>query len=174
MGTFLEPEKIIDELELSSDMVAADFGCGSGGFTLPLAKKLEDGLVHAVDIQEAPLSNLKGRCLAENINNIKIVRCDLEESKRSAIPDYSVDSVVIANLLFQTEDKTAIISEAARVLKGGGKLLVIDWLPNPPQPLIKKGVSRRAIRKTAEALDLKLDKEIEAGDYHFALLFEKS
>jgi len=174
MGTFLDPKKVLDQLELGPDMVAADFGCGSGGFTIPLAQRLKKGLVHALDIQEAPLSHVKGYFLANNINNIKVVRCDLEKPGASAIPDNSLDSVVIANILFQSENKDAIINEAERVLKRGGRLLVVDWLPSAPKELIKKGASRRSIRQAAQGVDLKLEKELEAGDWHFALLFKKS
>ena len=45
MISFLNPEEVLDELDLRSDMVAAEFGCGSGGFAFPLARRLDEGLV---------------------------------------------------------------------------------------------------------------------------------
>ena len=71
--TFIDPENILDQLQLKPDMVAAEFGCGSGGFLIPLAKRLEDGLVYGIDIQEAPLSSLKSRAMLENVGNIRII-----------------------------------------------------------------------------------------------------
>ncbi|GAH20696.1 unnamed protein product, partial [marine sediment metagenome] len=40
---FLNPSEVLKQLKLKKDMIAADFGCGSGGWALPLAKKLEEG-----------------------------------------------------------------------------------------------------------------------------------
>ena len=67
MDNFLNPEEVLDQLDLKVNMVAAEFGCGSGGFAIPLAKKLDEGLVYAIDIQESPLSALKSMALVENI-----------------------------------------------------------------------------------------------------------
>jgi ubiquinone/menaquinone biosynthesis C-methylase UbiE len=59
MEEFLNPEKILEKLNLNKKIVAADFGCGSGGWTIPLAKKVK--WVFAIDIQEEPLSALRSR-----------------------------------------------------------------------------------------------------------------
>lgn len=171
--SFLNPEEVLDQLELRPDMVAAEFGCGSGGFAIPLAKKLEDGLVYGLDIQESSLSALKSRTLLENITNIRIVRSDLEKSKGSTLTESSVDLVFIPNVLFQIKDKNVIISEAERVLKNKGKLVVIDWLPKAAQGPEEGRVSPEEVKEIAEKIGFKLEKEIEAGKYHFGLIFEK-
>ena len=173
MEGFLSPDEILDQLNLKPDMVAADFGCGSGGFTIPLAKRLKEGLVYAVDIQESPLSALKSRALLENVTNIRITRSDLEKPKGSAVPDSSLDLVLISNLLFQIKNKTAIISEAKRVLKKGGVLLVIDWVPRAPQGPAEGRISAKEVKKIAKDIGLELEKEFEAGKYHYGLVFEK-
>ncbi len=174
MNTFLNPDKVLDELDLKPDMVAAEFGCGSGGFTISLAKRLEDGLVYALDIQEAPLSALKSRSLLENVTNTSIIRCDLEKPRGSTLPDFSLDLVLVPNVLFQAEDKTAIISEAKRVLKKGGRIIVIDWLSEAAQGPEKGRVSSEEVKKIAKNLGLKLKKEFKAGKYHYGLIIEKS
>ena len=170
---FLDPEKVLDQLELRSDMVAAEFGAGSGSFTVFLAKRLGEGLVYAVDILEAPLSALKSRQLLENLNNIKIVKGDLEKPNGSTITDSSLDLVVIPNVLFQAEDKIAIISEADRILKMGGSLVLIDWNPDASKGPEEGRISSEEAKGMAEKVGLKFKKEIEAGDYHFGLVFEK-
>ncbi len=105
MEEFLNPEKVLTNLELKKDMVAADFGSGSGGFVFPLAKKLEDGLVYALDVQGQPLSALKSRALFERVQNIRIIRCNLEGKGASTLPEDSLDLVLMINFLFQVEDK---------------------------------------------------------------------
>jgi len=173
MNTFLNPEKVLDEIELRKDMVAAEFGCGSGGFAIPLAKKLEDGLVYGIDIQEAPLSALKSRCLFEKIKNVRIIRSDLEKPKGSTLTDFSLDLVLMPNILFQVEDKIAIISETKRILKKEGKFLIIDWLPEASQGPAEGRVPPEKIKKIAKDSGLKLEKEFQAGKYHYGLLFSK-
>lgn len=169
---FLNPEEILDQLELKVNMLAAEFGCGSGGFTIYLARKLSEGLVWAVDILEGPLSALKSRQLLEGLHNIKIIRGDLEKPNGSTIPSLSLDLVVIPNVLFEAEDKTAIMREADRVLKSRGILVVIDWLPEAVQGPEQK-VSPKEVKKIAEELELNFKKEITAGKYHYGLVFEK-
>ncbi len=173
MKDFLNPEEILDNLELSPNMVAAEFGCGSGGFAIPLAKKLDEGLIYAIDIQQAPLSALKSRILVENIINIKIIRSDLEKPRGSTLSPDSLDLVFIPNVLFQVKDKSAIISESKRVLKNKGKLIVIDWLPEATQGPAQGRISSEEVKDMAKDSGLKLEKEFEAGKYHYGLVFAK-
>lgn len=173
MESFLNPEEVLDQLDLKDNMVAAEFGCGSGGFAIPLAKRLEEGLVYAIDIQQAPLSALKGGALVENTTNIRIIHSDLEKPKGSTLSELSLDLVFIPNVLFQVENKIAIISEAERVLKNKGKLVVIDWLPKAAQGPEGGRISPEEVKKITEKIGFKLKKEFEAGKYHFGLIFEK-
>jgi len=174
MGVFLHPEKILDQLDLKPDMIAADFGCGGGDFVVSLAKKLEDGFVYGIDIQQEPLSSLKGRLKLENINNVQLIVSDLEKEKGSTLNDNSVDLVFIVNLLFQVEDKSAIIKEAKRVLRKDGLLLIIDWLPEKEIISIEGKISKKEVQDLVEKIGgFQLDKEIDAGAYHYSLIFKK-
>lgn len=170
---FIDPEKILKNISLKPDMSAADFGCGSGGFTIPLAKSLYEGIVYALDVQEGPLNALKGRMNAEGINNVKFARVDLEKENGSKLSSSSVDIVIIANVLFQAEDKKAIISEAKRVLRNNGKLIIVDWIPNSGFEGIAEGrVDKEDVKKMALSAGLSFKKEFDAGKYHFGLIFE--
>jgi len=169
---FLNPEEVLDQLKLRTDMLAAEFGCGSGGFTVSLAKRLDEGLVYAIDIQEGVLSALKSRLLLEGINNIKIVRGNLEKDKGSTLPSSCLDVVVIPNVLFQAEDKIAIITEAYRVLKNRGILLIIDWNAETPHGPTNR-ISRDDVKNMAKEKGLEFKEEINAGKYHYGLVFEK-
>ncbi len=166
--TFLKPEEVLKEIPLSLDMVVAEFGCGSGGFVIPLAKKVEDGLVYAIDVQEEPLNALKSKFVAEKLSNIKIIKADLE--KNSTLREDSVDLVIISNTLFQAEDKEAMISEASRILRPKGKLIVIDWAESASQGPSQK-VSQEEVKDIAK--NFRFLNNIHAGQYHYGLIFEK-
>jgi len=76
-------------------------------------------------------------------------------------------------LLFQIEDKKRVLTEAKRVLKKGGKILVVDWLPEALQGPREGRVSPDEVKKMAEDLNLKLEKEFKAGVFHYGLVFTK-
>lgn len=173
MNGFLNPNKVLDQLELHEDMVVAEFGCGAGGFTIPLAKRLKEGRAYALDVQEEPLSALKSKAELEGVINIKTIRCDLEKQGGSGLPDDFLDMVLVPNILFQTKDKEAVINEAKRILKQKGKILIIDWLPKVALGSKKGRISAEEVKKIAEKLGLEFEKEFEAGSYHYGLLFKK-
>ncbi len=170
---FLDPEKIIDQLDVKPNMIVADFGCGSGGFTIPLARKLEEGLVHGLDIQEQPLSALKSRFLLEKINNIKLVKCNLEIPKGSLLAPESIDMVFIPNVLFQAENRSAIIIEAFRILKRNGRLVIIDWIGKNISVDIEGQISKDEVIRLAKDQGFNFQKDFNAGQYHFGVVFTK-
>ena len=171
MEGFLNPQEVLKQLKLKKEMIAADFGCGSGGWALPLAKKLEEGTIYALDILEEPLSALKARAKLEKILNIEIVRADVE--KRTPLSSNSVDLVLMTDLLFECEDKKMVLEEGKRVLKPGGKILIVDWKLNAPLGPEEGRVSPQDIKKEARELNLKIEKEFEAGIYHWGLIVVK-
>lgn len=173
MNGFLNPNEVLKMLNLNKNMIAADFGCGSGGWTMPLAKRLEDGLVYAIDILEEPLSALRGKITLEKISNIRIIRSDMESKQGSTLSDSSVDLVLMTNLLFQIEDKKAVFAEAKRILKKEGRILVIDWKKETSLGPENERVSEEEVKKLAEEIGLKLEKEFEAGTHHYGLVFNK-
>jgi ubiquinone/menaquinone biosynthesis C-methylase UbiE len=173
MEEFLNPEKVLEEIDIQPDMVVAEFGCGAGGFAIPLARKLETGLVYAIDILEAPLSFLRSRANMEKIVNIKTVKSDLEKPRGSTISPMSLDIVLIPNILFQVKEKGAIIEEAKRVLKERGVLMIIDWSPEAKRGPVNERVRPEEIRKIAEEKGFIFQKEFKAGSYHYGIVFEK-
>ena len=173
MADFLKVDEVLNELNLKEGMLAAEFGCGSAVFAIALARKLEKGRVYALDIQEEKLSALKGKLSVEKINNVYTILCDLETNNGSTLKNNSLDVVLIPNVLFQSEDKYAIMKEAKRTLKSGGQLLVIDWLKQSPFNQKEALVNPEEVKKIAKTLSFSFKKEFAAGDYHYALLFTK-
>jgi len=171
MPEFLNPEKTLNQLKLKKDMVVADFGSGSGGWVIPLAKKVEDGKIYAIDILEEPLSALKSRAKLEKIGNIETIRANVE--KTSKLISDSCDLVLMTNLLFQVDDKRKVLEEGKRVLKKGGKILIVDWRKDNPLTKEIEKIDIEEIKNIAKDLGLKLEREFEAGDYHLGLIFQK-
>ncbi len=171
MDGFLNPEEILKELDLKEEMIAAEFGTGAGIFSIALAKRLKLGKVYGLDIQEEKLSALKNRAALEKIANIVTIHCDLEAVKGSTFQNNFLDIVLVCNILFQAEDKSAIINEAKRVVKLGGQVLIIDWNENASFGPKEGRVTPEEVKKMAAEAGLSLKKEFKAGAYHYGLLF---
>jgi len=172
MEGFLKPEEVLNQLDLKEDMIAADFGSGSGGWAIPLAKILKEGKVYAIDVLEEPLSALKSKAELNNISNIETIRSDLESEKGLKLKNNFLDLVLMTNLLFEVENKNDVLAEGKRVLKKGGKILIVDWEPEASLGPKEGRISAEEVKKIAKDLDLKIDKELPAGAYHYALIFK--
>lgn len=175
-GGFLDPGKIMSEFDIQEGMSVADFGCGTGYFTILLGQKVgKDGKVYALDVQEPPLDSVRAKAKAAGLENIETVRANLEVLGGSRLPDNSQDMVLLANILFQSTKKAEIISESARVMKTGGRLIVIDWKRNaggfgPPDELRTEQADMRAL---VPANVFSFQKDIDAGSFHYGMIFQK-
>jgi ubiquinone/menaquinone biosynthesis C-methylase UbiE len=173
MKGFLNPNEVLKELNLKEEMNAVDFGSGSGGWVIPLAKILEGGKVYAIDILEGPLSALRVRMNTENIINVQIIRSDVESKNGSTLYNSFCDLVLMSNLLFQCSNKKAVLEEGKRILKPGGRILVVDWKEGAQMGPKQGTVSPDEMKEMAEGMGLKLEKEFEASSFHYGLIFVK-
>lgn len=175
-GGFLHPERIIAYLDVRPGMAVADFGAGGGYFSLPLARAVGDqGKVYALDIQKSALDLIRSRAGLEHRLNLETIWADLELDAGSRLPGSSCDLVIVANILFQVEDKRAVLQEAKRVLKTGGQLVVLEWdeAPFPAGPPQELKVPKVLARRLALEVGFEAEKEFAAGSHHYGLLFKK-
>lgn len=170
MTAFLNPPEIIKNLKLQKDMIAADFGSGSGGWVLPLAKILEEGQIFALDILEEPLSALRAKAKTDKISNIDTLLANVE--KGTSLLNNSCDLVLMTNLLWQCDNKKFVLEEGKRVLKSSGQLLIIDWQADTALGP-KNTISPNEVKTLAGETGLKLISEFSAGPFHYGLLFQK-
>lgn len=168
MEGFLKPQEILNQLGLQKSMVAADFGCGSGGWSIPLAQILRDGKVYAIDILKGPLFALESAAKLAGVMNIQTMNTDIERGTK--LISNSCDLVLMTNLLFQCDDRKAVLAEGMRVSKPGGRILVIDWKKSGSFGPREKAVPAEEIKTDAAGLGLKVEKEFEASPYHWGLI----
>ncbi|MEZ3183083.1 methyltransferase domain-containing protein [Streptomyces pimonensis] len=97
-----------------------DIGCGTGRFTVPMAEKGAN--VSGLDISR-PMLDVASRKLAE-----RGLSADLREGDMAHLPfpDASFDTVtsMLALMHVPVEDRQAVFSEVARVLRPGGRMLL--------------------------------------------------
>jgi ubiquinone/menaquinone biosynthesis C-methylase UbiE len=173
-GGFLDPETILKQLDIRNNIQVADFGCGHGYFSIPLAKIVNQGKVYALDVIEEALQAVQSQAQLEGISNIETIRCNLEILGSSKLADESIDLVLLANILFQSQKKSAILKEAKRVLKKGGELVLIEWIAGASLAP-KEGwlITKEEAQRLVEAEGMTLDRELEMDNQHYGLVFRK-
>jgi ubiquinone/menaquinone biosynthesis C-methylase UbiE len=177
-GALLDVGFIMQKSQIKERMNVADLGCGtSGHFVFPAAKIVGSrGLVYAVDILKPSLEAIARRARQEDIKNVKTVWSDLEVYKATKIETESLDVALLINTLFHSQKRAEILRESIRILKNGGKMLVVEWedTSSPFGPPPEKRVKIESLKRAADKLGLKLLEEFSAGEYHYGTLFEKN
>jgi ubiquinone/menaquinone biosynthesis C-methylase UbiE len=173
---FIDPVSVISQLGISKGNIVADFGCGSGYFSIPLAQAVgEDGIIYSLDVLPQALETVASKAKALNLTNVKTKRVNLEREKGSGLEDESMSWVIMKDVLFQNGNKKIILKEAYRVLKLEGKALVMEWnnKDSTVGPDKKLRISKEEIENIIKENNFKIEKEIEAGDFHYAMVIVK-
>jgi ubiquinone/menaquinone biosynthesis C-methylase UbiE len=171
---FAHPVRNVAALGLQAGMTVADFGSGSGAYTLAIAARLEgSGHVYAVDIQRDLLRRTHNEAHKRGLKNLSVIWADLEKRGASKIADRKLDLVLISNLLFQLDDKSAPLLEAWRILKPTGYLAIIDWSDSfgGMGPIKQDVVTKEKALELAQKTGFELTREFPAGAHHYGLIF---
>jgi ArsR family transcriptional regulator len=121
---FGERSPLVGLLSLADpDWVVADLGCGTGALTATLAPFVRQ--VIAVDASAAMLAAARRRL--DGATNVDIRQGQVESLP---IADDQVDAVVMSLVLHYIAEPAKALGEAARALRPGGHLIVVDMMPH--------------------------------------------
>jgi ubiquinone/menaquinone biosynthesis C-methylase UbiE len=134
---YLKPKlisKLIEDLELTGCEAVLDMGCGSGMFLIEAAKQLPRGKACGIDLW---LNRDQFNNKIENtLSNAEVegVQIELKTADMCRIPyrDKSFDCVISSLAIHNISDKVnrdEALSEMLRVLKPGGKFIIMDISP---------------------------------------------
>lgn len=107
--------------QLLPSLTVADFGCGTGVLSVAMAEWAHK--VWAIDKNREALKRARARASRQKRRNVTFLEEDLH---RLSLPDASVDLVVISQSLHHVEQPEAVLSEAFRLLRPGGRVLVLE------------------------------------------------
>ena len=117
------PAEVLEALELTPSSVVADLGSGAGYFALRVSRAVPKGRVYAVDVRKESLFFLSARALLNGRRNVTTIHGRAEDPLLTAA---TVDAVLIANTYHEFRDPEAALSEARRVLRPSGRLVIVD------------------------------------------------
>lgn len=171
---FCDPQQNVLQLGLRDGMKVADLGAGSGHYALSAARIVGDaGRVYAIDIQEEVLRALKSAAQSRGIKNIETVWGDFEKPGGTRLKNESIDAVILSNTLFQIDHMQGAIAEIKRILKHGGRLLIVDWAGcyDGLGPVAERVVSEYTATDLFVSAGFHKVKDFRAGPHHYSLVF---
>jgi len=114
IGKVREREDYLDKIVWRGDERVLDVGCGLGLFLIGAAKRLKTGRAVGIDLWQA--EDLSGNTAAGTLNNATI-----DDASFNVV----LSSMALHNIYNADERQTAV-REIARVLKSGGRVLILD------------------------------------------------
>jgi len=169
----LEPEKLLEACDIKSEHNVADFGCGPGIFSIPIARMTE-GTVYCFDVLESALEAVKSRAQIIGLSNIVTRRVNLEKKDGSGLESDSVNHVIMRKILLQNDDRAALFSEANRVLSSDGKLLIVGWTDAAVKGFgTENRLDEGSVKQFAQDAGFGNHEALDAGQYHYAFIFTK-
>ena len=119
-----DPHKIWDTLGLNTPEVLVDIGAGTGFFAIPFADKIPEGIIYACDTSAVMLDWLKENLPAKYQG--RIIPLKTEEST-IGLEDGIADLVFMMLLHHELDNPAQMLLEVKRLLKSGGKIMIVDW-----------------------------------------------
>jgi len=133
--------------------VWADIGCGDGIFTSALYTLIQpDGEIYAVDRDPFALAAL-ARNFADSYPSAKLQTLRADFTRELSLP--ALDGMVMANALHFVADKAPVLSRLIRLLKPGGRLVVVEYNTNQGNPAVPYPLDDRNWLKLAAQAGLR-------------------
>jgi ubiquinone/menaquinone biosynthesis C-methylase UbiE len=116
---------IIRESQVEDGHAVLDAGCGTGSIAFPLAEQNKHAQIFAVSLSHSQLEVARKYQQSAGIKNVYFSE---QNFTRMAFREASFDRVIFAESFCHAPNKLETIREVSRVLKPGGKVLIVDPL----------------------------------------------
>lgn len=127
--------------QLPPNIRLLDAGCGTGRWTLELAKRFPTWTLTGIDLNERAITTARDDAARLNLHNVQFEVADFLEYRASQPYDV-VLSVLSAHYLTQLEQQVALFANFRAWLRVGGRLILlaprceaetsfVGWLPQP-------------------------------------------
>jgi len=127
-GLIMSAQTVAERLPVKPDACVLEVGSGSGYYSVKVAKRIPEGSLTLLDIQEKMLEESAKKLSAEGITNFSTRQAD---GKSLPFESGVFDALFLVTVLGEIEDRASFLEEAARVLKKDGVLSITEHHPDP-------------------------------------------
>jgi ubiquinone/menaquinone biosynthesis C-methylase UbiE len=120
---FLPRKNILEEVGIKPGFHVLDYGCGPGGYIIPLAELVgESGKIYALDIHPLAIRKVQDIASKKRLANVETILSDC----KTGLPDDTLDAVLLYDAFHHLSDPNVVLRELHRVLKPDGILSFSD------------------------------------------------
>jgi len=124
----MPPNTVANRLPVLSSATVLEIGPGSGYYSVEVAKKLTQGKLELLDIQNGMLDICKRRLKSAGVTNYSL---HLGDGKQLPFESNQFDAIYLVTVFGEIENQVDFLLEAARVLKPGAVLSITEHHPDP-------------------------------------------
>ena len=163
---------LIARLPAEPDYAVADIGAGTGYFAFPIARRVPDGQVYAVDIQPEMLDHIRQRIEESGQDNVIPVLGTIQDP---GLEPGSIDLAYIVDAYHEFSHPREMGMALVRSLRPGGRLILIEYRAEdrsvPIKPLHK--MTEAQVRREMAAIGLRWVRTEDYLPQQHVLIFEK-
>ncbi|MFH0928641.1 MAG: class I SAM-dependent methyltransferase [bacterium] len=171
----IDSEKLISGLKISGGCFVDVCSGGHGHFVVPAAREAGSGRVVAVDISAKILEALAWHLNQHNLENVELLRGDVERYRGVPLKNEEADVVLLANYFHLLSAPTLALEEIARILNIDGRLVIVG--PKKESPFYglanTRKMSEDVIRLFLLEHGFAQTRTFSAGPHHFCAVFQK-
>ncbi|MBI2476707.1 methyltransferase domain-containing protein [Candidatus Uhrbacteria bacterium] len=175
---FFDPYALHQATGMKNGDTVVDLHCGYHGVcTFPAAEQVgKEGRVYAVDVRRPAVDSIRGRSRTLGHGHVFPVWGNAQAQNGVPLDDEIADIVLLVGALSELQNRLEVVGEAKRLLKSGGRLVVVDWQATKGLHM-GPAASLRASPSEARSICLVkgffFDASVPIGTHHYAFVCSK-
>ena len=166
----LRPAQLLKEIgSVTEGMTCVDMGSGTGVFSLPMVDLVgRTGTVHAVDTSTDMLDYIRAK---DPSPNLRLVQADVG---RTGLANGIADVCLLAFILHEVKAPEEVLTEAHRLLKHGGKVIIVEWsLESAKGPPLDIRIRRPKVERMLREAGLEVGEYVDWSRNHYVITGKK-
>ena len=166
------PEKILSQIQWSGVENLLDFGMGNGFFLPYLLKKLSgSGQIWGAECQELLIDYTLHVKVKDNLE--RFIPFYIERNEHPLLPEWlpPMDAIFCSCVLSTFADPSLALQGISRILKPGGRIIVLDWerVDSPSGPEMGQKVSSDRMLYFIEDAGLLVSNRLTINPYLYGM-----
>ena len=153
-------KRALRELKTSNPRTILDVATGTADLAIMAEKYLHPDKITGIDISEGMLELGRKKITSAGLTNIELIKGD---SERINFPENSFDAITVSFGVRNFENLNSGLKEMYRVLKPGGKLVVLEF--SKPKTTAFKGIYKLYMKVVAPGVGKIISKNQDAYQY---------